>query len=451
MIKYVYNVSERHICIVFLIAIIIFTICCGYTAAAGDDPSAQNFNCKGYSVYWIIIDTLRADRLGCYGYFKNTSPNIDRFAKESLLFKNAVSQAPFTAPSHASMYTSLYPHQHKVITNIGDEFVLDGHFITIAEILKGNGYQTYGFIHNNAAGNDRNLHQGLDVYNPSYDAGKRIRGHDFSRIYEYIKKNDKNKPYFVIINNTIVHSPYVVPEEYTELFSKKPREDFIDTPEEYKRLGEGFVSESEPWVARKLTEGLYYNNLNFKDEKEVEHLRGLYDSSIYYCDKLLFENLINKLKQDPDYDKTIIIITADHGENLGDSGSPSKPGNWGHFRLIDCVIKVPLIIRIPSAEPKVITQQVRLIDIAPTVLELLGISIPDNMEGVSLVPAIQGEDMKLDAVSENILAETFRLTTHTGSTFFTNIKKETIKLDVEEFVNLTEKSMKIERTNKIKN
>ena len=102
-----------------------------------------NYKCKDCNVIFISIDTLRADHLGYYGYYRNTTPNIDRLAEESIVFKNAFSQAPYSTASHMTMITSLYPTVHQIIN---DENSLNKDIKTLAEVLKENGYSTSGFI-----------------------------------------------------------------------------------------------------------------------------------------------------------------------------------------------------------------------------------------------------------------------------------------------------------------
>ncbi|RMF93544.1 MAG: hypothetical protein D6734_09810, partial [Candidatus Schekmanbacteria bacterium] len=147
--------------IFFIIPLLIFAFIF-YFSLSGKLSLKENNERKGkYNLLIITIDTLRADRLGCYGFRKNTSPAIDKFADESLLFENAIVQVPFTGPSHASLFTGKYVINHGVLSN---GYKLPDENLTLAEILKDSGYTTGGFIASYILKEAYNFNQGFDVY-----------------------------------------------------------------------------------------------------------------------------------------------------------------------------------------------------------------------------------------------------------------------------------------------
>lgn len=324
-----------------------------------------------YNVVIICLDTLRADHLGCYGYFRNTSPHIDRLAKDGILFKWAFAQSNFTLPSIASLFTSKYMHSHKVDTI---EKHLPDSEITIAEVLKDNGYQTAAFIYNATQFNvSYGLNQGFDTY---------FFGEEEDRRPSFVKTlpaalqwidEHKNKKFFVFLHSNDVHEPY-----------HSPFENYFD-PEYKGNLDYEYLATGIP--GRDLS-SFHENNLH-RTPREITHIIAHYDGGIKYADGFV-GSFMRQLRDWKLLDKTIVILLSDHGEILADRGMRFLHG----FSLHDEEVHVALIIAHPGMKKKNvrINTPVQLIDVMPTVIDFLNINIPAlRMEGRSLVDVVAGK------------------------------------------------------------
>lgn len=314
---------------------------------------------RGDNVVIIIIDTLRADSLGCYGFQQPTSPNIDALASESILFEQAVSCAPTTLPSVTAMMTSTYPVANNVRYNGG--FRVSDSSITLAEILQQAGYKTAAFIGGYPLVSNRNLDQGFDVYDDdisasSKECGERVKNpaqeplertaFDVNeRAFEWLDKV-KNDRFFLVVHYYDVHWPYEPCSPYDEKF-------------EHPYLGE----------------------IAYTDEQTGK--------------------LLDKIRDLGLGNNTLIVLTSDHGESLG---AHQEITHGEH--IFDATVKIPLIMhhrkRIPKGRR--IGTMVRNIDIMPTILDFLDIPGSPHSQGSSLLAALSGE------LKENpILLETMLL------------------------------------------
>jgi len=320
----------------------------------------------------IIVDALRADHLGCYGYYRNTSPAIDELADNGVIFSNCLAQWPTSTPSHASIFTSTYPHTHLCFQNGAK---LNSNMITIAEVLRKQGYLTAAFIANSLISKGNNFSQGFDFFHSSnyFDLSNfspKFIFHSLSimRILDkalkintitiftldWFERNQKEK-IFLVMQYIEPHRPYV--------------------------SHEGFDFQQHD--IRNHSSSKHGN----RDINDIDAKRrvALYDGEIAYIDAEI-RKIIDKLDELGTLDNTVIIITADHGENLFDH----KP-YFRHSTLYDSSIKIPLIFYLKDKiEPIKINEVVESIDIAPTILELLDIPSVKQYEGKSLLPNIRG-------------------------------------------------------------
>lgn len=317
----------------------------------------------------ISIDTLRADHLSGYGYSRNTTPNFDQFAKDGVLFTNTIAQASWTLPSHMSLLTGLYSSSHGVM--VPTTKLNDGH-LTLAEILQNAGYKTVAFTEGGYVGHQFN-YQGFDRFD---DTGGRGIETLYIKAFNWLRK-DHSRPFFLFLHTYQVHCPYDPPPDY-DIYSDK----------NYRGIVE--VSKS---CAREY--GILKPKMTTKD---YLYVIDKYDGEIYYTDHFLGE-LFKKLKDLGVYNKSIIVLTSDHGENFLDH----QKCVICHSQLYDEVVKVPLIIKAPMLpKNQTIDAQVEGIDIMPTLLELLGIPIPNRVDGESLVELVKkGSYDKIFAFSEN--------------------------------------------------
>jgi len=332
------------------------------------------------NVLLISLDALRADHLGCYGYHRQTSPNIDKLAKNGVLFLNAFSQSSWTIPSHSSILTSKLPHKHggTIDTSEGSRWhPLPDSNLTLAEILRENGYTTAGFTGGGYMGTENGLHQGFDVYydntsegwTPFFDIER-----GFDRLSSFMERNsEKPFPLFIFFHTFEVHTPYS--RHYFTTGLEKGR--FGDTVEHYRDL----------------------NYIITATDAEKKYILSLYDGDIYHAD-MYVGKLIEKLKKLNLLSNTIIVLTSDHGQDFWDH-YPQRTCVHGHS-LYDELLHVPLIIVFPdgTAKGKVIENQVRSIDIFPTILSALSIKYePRSIDGTSSLPIIKGKSSSSDLVA----------------------------------------------------
>ena len=305
------------------------------------------------NIILISLDTLRADHLGTYGYHRNTSPFIDAFAKESIVFEHAVVQAPNTLPSHMSIMTSLYPSFHGTWNKNSR---LDDEHITLAELLQGKGYQTAAFVDGGFVSASFGFDQGFDIYD---DQGRRI-----AQILPKVKKwldENKSNPFFLFIHCFDIHSPYKPPPPYDRIFH-----DFTYT-------GHFNLSRKDQKLKMDVT------------EEDLRHLIALYDGGIRYTDEKIGE-FLSYLRDSGLYDQSLIIITSDHGEEF------QEHGGFLHWQIYYRPnLNVPLIMRIPNypKEEIRINELVRSIDLLPTILELTELPPHTRAQGISLLPLIK--------------------------------------------------------------
>lgn len=309
-----------------------------------------------HGIILISLDTLRADHLGTYGYYRNTSPFIDIFAKESIVFENAVVQAATTLPSHMSIMTSLYPQAHGVSK---DRSLPSGNH-TLAELLRNGGYATAAFVDGGWMRGVFGFSQGFDRYEGEETVG-------IAKILPKVKKwLDKNRsqPFFLFLHCYDIHSPYNPPPPYHTMFQDAVYDgSFVPSTDNLR---------SAAW-----------NKVQLNDQ-DLEHVIALYDGGIRYTDERI-EGFLAYLRNSGLYDKSLIIITSDHGEEFMEHGS------FLHWRInYRPNLHVPLIIHLPAYLKKEvrISEFVQSIDLLPTILELAGLPEHPGAQGRSLVPAI---------------------------------------------------------------
>ncbi len=319
-------------------------------------------------VIFLGIDTLRADHLSCYGYKRTTTPGIDEWADGGTRFGYCVSASPWTFPSFSSMMTGRYPSLCGATTTVK---FLPNDETTLAEILSMQGYTTGMIVNNIWTGPTVNLNQGFDeaVRLPVVGADE-----TFAKAEEWLKANS-DEDTFLFLHFMDSHVPYHPPQPFNNMFdqgySGRFRLEFKDVEE--VRSGQEVLSESE-----------------------IEHLKALYDGEIAYLDSE-FSKFTQFLESEGMEDNTLVIITADHGEEF------FEHGKFEHGQsMYDEVLSVPLILRGPGiAGGKTDERVASTLDIFPTILEYLNIEVPDNINGSSLLKPLPEEDRLL--ISEQVL------------------------------------------------
>lgn len=343
------------------------------------------------NVLIVLIDTLRADRLGSYGYHRDTSPHIDRVAGEGWRFDAAIAQASWTKPSVASMITGLYARQTSVSSGEwaqqGEQGAvlvetLAAEHLTLAERLASGGYETAAFGKNHHLLEELGFSQGYLSYQWLHPAGRSAFNRILNRFFPDSEKefaadwiNDHfvewldakaDRKFFAYLHHIDAHWPYASPPPFSGMFTEKP------APEDFN--SGNFL----PGMVSKLKEdsGATVN------PETLRAMSDAYDETIRYIDDGL-GRLFELLKSRGLYDNTLVIITADHGEEF------MEHGLLGHGQsLYDELIRVPLIVKFPCpgphCSPRVVTSQVELVDVFPTVMQVLGIEPPASLVGRSL-------------------------------------------------------------------
>lgn len=322
-----------------------------------------------WNVVLISIDSLRADRLGSYGYDRETSPEIDTLASEAVRFEQAISQAPWTTPSHMTLLTSLYPTSHGVMRRgAGGVARLPGDVPTLAAILRQNGYRTLALTGGATIHSKLGFDNGFDIY---VNGGDRLNDGVWSNLTTWLDEFGK-APFFLFFHTFEVHAPYTHPDmldgQLSEAQTRRLRA-FAKT-----------VTGAQHLLDYLKAEGIF--------RKEVTS--ALYDGGIRYTDEFM-GRFFRELKRRGLYDRTLIIVTADHGDEFGER-NPERIYGSHDINVYDELIHVPLIIRLPDGEGRgrVIDDAVELVDVTPTILDLLGVAVSEGMQGQSLAPLIWG-------------------------------------------------------------
>jgi len=305
------------------------------------------------NILLITVDALRPDHLGCYGYPKPTSPNIDALAKDGVVFEHAMAPKGSTWPSLASILTGLYPVTHGVRYN---GMNLDSKHDTLAEMVAPAGYTSAVFIAN--GGNQR-----WEGFEPRVPIKEEPRDPNLTNAALPWLDENADKKFFLWLHYFSPHGPYDPPKEF-DTFTDPSYDGTIDGS--YEMLTRVFVRQQDLSPA------------------DVAHVKGLYDGDISITD-VEIGRVVEKVASLGLLNDTLIVISADHGEELYDHHK------YFHHQasLYEGTLKVPLIIRLPGVVPagKRVSQPVSHTDIVPTILELTGLPIPSNLHGMSLVPA----------------------------------------------------------------
>jgi len=324
-------------------------------------PSSKE---KSPNVILYLVDSLRADRLGCYGNPANISPEIDRWAQDKIQFEACYTQAPWSLPALTSLFTAYYPYTHKTFF-LGDRL----NFPTLAQMLRKKGYTTASFSENIVTSHLSGLDRGFDLQD--------FNTVDTDRLQEWIKKN-RFYPFFLYIHVQNPHLRYLPPKEFLPEGITTQQAEKINR--DYMKLS-SYQSFSGNLDDLKNTG----NALQEKLGQILPDIRKLYDSEVTTADYRFgrFLRMLDKFNLE---DETLIILTANHGEEF------AEHGELLHGRsLYNSALQVPLILHLPgpARHGMNINEPVGLIDVFPTIMDILGQRGP-HAQGISLLPTILG-------------------------------------------------------------
>ena len=292
------------------------------------------------NVVLISIDTCRADRLSCYGYKSKTTPNIDAVAAEGILFEHTISPVPLTLPAHSSLLTGTIPPYHGVHDNFD---YLDKSNLTLGEILQDAGFTTAAVISAFVLDSQFGIEQGFDTHHDHFESPlegndvEQRQGGETTRVAVDWLEQNKGQKFFLFLHYYDPHARYQPPEPFGSRFATDP-----------------------------------------------------YAGEIAYVDHCIGQ-VIQELKDLGLYDSTLLIITGDHGEMLGEHGEPTHD-----YFIYQSAVRVPLIIKIPGQDrPARIKSMTGLIDIVPTVCSLLNVETPSQVQGIDLSDSFTGDNTSL--------------------------------------------------------
>jgi arylsulfatase A-like enzyme/lipopolysaccharide biosynthesis regulator YciM len=328
------------------------------------------------NVILITLDTLRSDRLSCYGSERVETPNIDGFANEGVRFTNAASTVPFTLPAHASILTGTYPPYHGVRENVGA--VLDQQVPTLAEMLGEAGWSTAGFVSAFVLDGRWGIDRGFDHYfddfdlssmdTPNMSSVQRSGDETITAAVDWLDQRPPEQPFFLWLHLYDPHEPYTPPEPYASQHPNRP-----------------------------------------------------YDGEVAYTDALIgdFRKALDERNL---IEQSLVLLTSDHGEGLGDHGEM-----FHGYYIYESTIHVALIVRPPSAafSGRVVDTAVSHVDLVPTVLDAVGLPCPGPLHGRSLVPLLVGEDISWE---RSVYSESFYPLLHYGWAPLRAIRNDRLKL-----------------------
>ena len=357
-------------------------VACTVACSQGDKPFAQR-------VLLISIDTLRADHLGSYGYVRDTSPNIDSLANSSWVFKSAYVPVPRTGPSVAGLLTGEFPQ------NI-DEWSIPNHLDTVAEVLSGIGWQTVAAVDNANLSKSSGYSQGFDVYRETWtESDQEIERTQIitQTAVQYLTTfAETRESFFMWLHYVNPHLPYTPPSGFDAAYMEDIHfDDSIRLPNT-----SGYVGGIRP-------------DVYLQGEHRLAYYIAQYDGEVLFADEEIGK-VLDIVTSEPALSDTRIILTADHGEGLGEQNVYFEHGPY----VLDSHVRVPLIVHFPreASNPKEITHPVSTIDIAPTIYAWAGVELP-NFSGSRATFPLSGESL--------IPTRDGQLTNHRQNVFFASL------------------------------
>ncbi len=325
------------------------------------------------NIIFITIDTLRADHLGCYGDAKIHTPEIDALARDAVRFTQAYTPIPITLPAHTAIFTGAFPMATGMHDFSGNRVPANAN--TLAKVLRDRGYATAAFIGGAVLDSRFGLDQGFGVYFDHFEFNRldetnldRLKRPGDQVVDETLKwlKVLPHRPFFLWVHLYDPHYPYAPPEPYASRYRASP-----------------------------------------------------YDGEIAFDDTQV-GRLIAYLRQNSIYQNSAIVLAADHGEGLGEHGEKTHG-----FFIYNSTLHIPLLIKIPGFEPRVVQSESSLVDVMPTLLESLGIAIPKSVQGRSLLREMQGQSHLAGA--SLLYSETYLPLLHFGWSQLRGLQSQGVK------------------------
>jgi len=316
---------------------------------------------KRPNVLLIVMDAVRADHLSSYGYHLPTTPNIDRIARQGILYENAITPGSWTLPSHATLFTGLYPRDHR--TN-AENWRLDPSFTTLAELLAAEGYETIGFSNNPWLSKESGLQQGFATFHDIWRDPRKLEfgddgaGLTNEKVLRWLDARPPSKPFLAFVHYMEPHFGYDPPAEVARPFVEHLDQEVVNRLRQWRHPREVGYLLGVPGME--------------VSESEFEVLRALYDGEVAYVDRRVGE-LVAEVDARRLGDQTVVVVTSDHGEHFGEHGLMDHK-----MSLYDALIRVPLVVRFPPRVPSgtIVSGQVQTNDLFVSFLEWCGVTRP---------------------------------------------------------------------------
>jgi arylsulfatase A-like enzyme len=357
--------------------------------AAGAVPGCEPAP-AGRFVVLVVMDTTRLDALGCYGREDGATPNIDAVAAEGVRFDRAISTSGWTLPSVASLLTATWPTIHGAVGRGTMLSTVRRELVTAAEAMKLAGYRTAAYANAAFVSPQLGIDRGFDVFDHVYAFNRSTRRADetVDAAVAFIREH-RSDDCFILVHLFDPHLDYDPPGEYgTRFTGGRGRPAPPLTMEHCLALGE-------------------------EGAEDVAYVRQVYQGEVAFMDAHI-GRLISELRSAGAYERAVLVLTADHGEEFWDHGDFEH----GHT-LYDELVRVPLIVKFPyDLKParREVSWQVRSIDVMPTVFDYLGVDVPDTFEGESMLPLVRGIPTgHREAFSESLLYGARRVSWRTSS------------------------------------
>ncbi|MCG8351592.1 MAG: sulfatase-like hydrolase/transferase [Chloroflexales bacterium] len=364
-------------------------------AEAEVQDGSLDMSCRDCNVIMILPTSLRKDTLGLYGGTKGVSPNIDRFFQNALVFENAFAPSPWTLPSQVSLFTSLFPYKHQIM-NRETQLQIPDNILTLAEIMKTNGYATAAFTGDEEYNNRRALDRGFDVYidqeayltygiehqPDKYD----VRFRDLAPHAIEWMQDHRDERFFLVVQAFEPHCPYQ-PGENAVSRNAQWNNDYFDIEDV------GCVSSDDKYPVTG-TDRIQVREDMFVDQENVEYIHTQYDGELYNADTALAD-LFEAVKQLRLEENTIVLLLSEHGEYLGEHNRFMR-AEYELETFYDEGIHVPLLMRHPRIKQRTdIRHLVQLVDVLPTLTAMLGVedAMVAKRQGKSVIPAIENDEV----------------------------------------------------------
>lgn len=370
------------------------------------------------TIVLITLDTVRREHMGCYGYFRETTPHIDAFARESLVFERALASMASTLPSHLTMLTGLYPHQHGMGSNMrGASIPFKSGLgrLSAAEVLGRKGYRTAAFVSARPLAPSTGIDAGFETFS-CHESSLRAGTRNEEVLAWLDEQAGKPGPFFLWVHYFDPHEPNDPLPPYDTLFATDPeQEEWIRSRRlDYRRLSEklqtsgnvqrNFIPIAGAAAKKKPGKGGHVETDAEVTPAAIADLMNRYDGELRYTDDRIGE-LLEALRRHHRYDDSILVLAGDHGQSLGENG-------WfGHGTVTDVNTFVPFVIRLPGGmvAPGRISALVSLADLMPTVLarfELPGSELlREQFEGEDVLTGHFLRDSALTTRSSDIRVE----------------------------------------------